>query len=123
MSLGLHSVFSGFLMPDLTGYIKNDSGFYKSYTTGSQNRIFISVGDNYIDDVVFPTSLGFFTVLKSSLPELLTETNPFRRSDILKRYHENIKFPDFADNNIFPTATINRLQELPDVVDKIENSF
>lgn len=118
-SLGVFDIFDGFLMPDITGHHKNTYSFYKSQIDAETKSINISVGDNYLDDIIFPASIGFSTILKSSLYFFETEKNPLLRPSILKR--KNFPFPGFDKNiDIFPTAVVTHLKELPDVISKIE---
>jgi FMN phosphatase YigB (HAD superfamily) len=121
-SLGLYAQFDDFLMPDLTGFLKFDRPFYDKYLDGSgANRLFISVGDNYLHDVAFPRSLGFHPVLRLPVPEL-NRYEPFERPAHLSPYTHLIQYypDDPATATALPDAVITNLAELPAVVARLE---
>ena len=93
-ALGMALLFDDYLMPDLTGCLKTDPGFYARYSERTPRPRLISVGDSYRDDVIYPKRFGFHAVLKApALPETL---------------------------EVAPDAVITSFAELPAVIDKIE---
>jgi FMN phosphatase YigB (HAD superfamily) len=121
-SLGLYDQFDDFLMPDLIGCLKFDRRFYEKYLDSSgANRLFISVGDNYLHDIAFPRSLGFHPVLRLPVPAL-NRYEPFERPAHLAPYTHLIQYypGDPATATALPDAVITDLAELPAVITQLE---
>lgn len=123
--IGLYDCFDDFLMPDLTNCLKTDACFYQQYLNDghAHRRLHISLGDNYIHDVVFPKSLGFYSVLRLPVPEL-NDVPPFERPPHIHHYGSRIQFypVDPALATTLPDAVITHLSELPDVISQIERN-
>ncbi len=120
-SLGLFKIFDDFLMPDLTGFLKTEPQFFNKYSKESSNSIFISVGDHFGDDIIFPKTIGFLAILKAPFPAL-RNLSPFERPYHLEQFVGQIRglcnAPPFL-----PDAVIVDLEELLDVVSAIESRF
>jgi putative hydrolase of the HAD superfamily len=124
-SLGLYAQFDDFLMPDLTGCLKFERCFYERYLDDpGANRLFISIGDNYLHDVAFPRSLGFHPVLRLPVPEL-NRYEPFERPAHLAPYTHLIQYypDDPGAATALPDAVITNLAELPAVVAWLEQQY
>lgn len=115
-ALGLYDLFTDFLAPDLTGYLKFHPEFYKHYPHEPALRIHI--GDRYDHDCFYPHQFGAKTVLRLPLPEL-AETAPFDRPALLPQLTEKIRLLP-KNPTILPDAVVVHLSELPEVVRKLE---
>jgi FMN phosphatase YigB (HAD superfamily) len=115
-ALGLAAYFADILAPDVTGYLKTSRPFFRDYLDDSQ-AINIMVGDNYIDDVVFPKSFDLYSFWiprkpwANDLPmaEIL-QMNPLERPRLL----------DPEAYTVCPDAILVSLDELIPLVEQIE---
>jgi putative hydrolase of the HAD superfamily len=119
-ALDLQGCFDAFLMPDLAGFLKHEAGFFANEIRPDGHHI--SIGDNYIHDVIFPKSLGFRSILR--LPEKsLAKIDPFARPQMLAPFSANIQeYPDQA-TDIAPDAVVVHLNELPAVLRQLEETW
>ncbi len=118
-ALALQSLFDDFLMPDLTGYLKTEAGFYESYTRACDDCLFIHIGDHYYDDVICPKRLGFKVILRLPLREL-DPLSPFERPQKLNHFRHRIATYPPEPTSVTPDAIITHLNELPNVVSELE---
>jgi putative hydrolase of the HAD superfamily len=116
--LGLLQCFSEVLTPDLTGFLKTDRRFYRSYTSTYPVQNLISIGDHFHDDIMFPKSLGFTSILRAPFAEL-NAYDPLERCRHLRAFSDRIPgLPEHPE--ILPDAVVTSLQELPEVVQHFE---
>ncbi|MCC7207649.1 MAG: HAD family hydrolase [Anaerolineae bacterium] len=121
--LGLYDLFDDFLMPDVTGALKTERGFFAAYLDGpdaAEQRL-ISVGDNYLHDVAVPKRLGFGSVLRLPVPELAA-LDPFERPPHIHAHGARIQYypADPAQADVLPDAVVVSLAELPAVIARME---
>lgn len=119
-SLELFDLFEDFLMPDLTGYLKTDREFYGKYLHQIGSSVLISVGDHYIDDIIYPKSFGFHAILKAVVPQL-TPLMPFERPNHVMKHRDKVRSLP-VETSVLPDAVITHLTELPGVVEQIERA-
>lgn len=115
-ALGLYDLFDDFLMPDLTGWLKTERGFYRDYPEEAGLRLHI--GDRYDHDCVAPMSFGSQSILRLPLPEL-ADLSPFERPQILPRLGDKVAGYS-GEWPCLPVAVITNLSELPEVVQSLE---
>jgi putative hydrolase of the HAD superfamily len=116
--LGLSVLFHDFLMPDLTGHLKNMPEFYARYADQVGDSLLISIGDTYKDDVLMPKSFGFQSIMKVPLPALQA-LDPLERPAALLDYRAQI--PSLPENPpVLPDAVITHISELPYTVERLE---
>jgi FMN phosphatase YigB (HAD superfamily) len=109
-ALNLTPLFDGILTPDSNGALKKDAAFYGRWPELADLKIF--VGDHYEDDVLAPSQSGFKTVWKPPrIQNNGAELSPFDRP---KEY----SYPN--GHSVYPDAIILSLQELPEVITKLE---
>lgn len=109
-ALGIMSVFSEILTPDKHNVLKKDIRFYSGWINHS--TIQIIVGDNLMDDVVYPKSFGFKSIWRLMDDSVFRkEKNPFERPSQYN-FPENI--------SVKPDAIIYNLKELLNVVKTLE---
>lgn len=118
-ALGLQPLFDDFLMPDLSGYLKTEFGFYESYVRACNGCLFIHVGDHYYDDVICPKRWGFKSILRLPLRELDLWT-AFERPQQLNHFRHHIETYPTEPTSVLPDAVITHLNELPNVVSALE---
>lgn len=120
-ALGLYDLFDDFLMPDLTGYLKTDSGFFARYTSASDPGLLIHIGDFYVDDVLAPKRAGLRSILRAPIQELAAYA-PHKRPKHLYEYRNRIEtFPE-NEPGILPDAVVIHLSELLEVILRLERS-
>jgi putative hydrolase of the HAD superfamily len=108
---GLLHYFDDVLTPEITQALKYSPEFYGSWP--ARTRIQIMVGDTYEDDVLPAHRFGFKTVLKMDQPPGSTENgDPFIRAQ---------EIFSGAEQTVRPDAVIYALDELPEVIEKMEN--
>lgn len=114
---GLSDYFDDVLTPDITGFLKTTREYFNKYF--EQDALFIQVGDHYYDDVMCAKRNGFYSVLRAPI-DALSVYDPFDRPKVLTQYKEQVKtFPE-AGTDVRPDAVVVSLQEVPDVVKRIE---
>ncbi|MEW5817388.1 MAG: HAD family hydrolase, partial [Spirochaetota bacterium] len=112
-ALGLLPMFAGLATPDTTGCLKSQRGFWRPYI--DQGGLCIHVGDLYHPDVLAAKDHGLITVWKlRPSSELEAETDPFKRAMVAV-------LP--TGESIRPDAVVVRLDELPEVVVRIEAAW
>ncbi len=113
--------FDDVLTPDITGYLKTSPGYFRRYTNRYPNgeALFIQIGDHYYDDVICTKRNGFYSVLRAPIAELAAH-DPFERVARLDAYTDQIStFPE-EGSDVRPDAVVVSLQEVPQVVERIE---
>jgi putative hydrolase of the HAD superfamily len=118
-ALGLYELFDDFLMPDLTGFLKTDADFYRSYAAEADLRL--HVGDRYDHDCYYPMQFGSRSIMRLPLPELAA-IDPFERPRLLPELRDKIS-GTLETMDCLPAAVIVTLAELPAVVEKLEADF
>lgn len=120
-ALEITGLFSDILTPDTTGFLKTSPNFYRSFIDRvGDNHLFVNLGDNFEDDVVSPSQLGFMTILKMRTA-VFPELDPFERANIVSLYTEKIH--NFNGNfGVVPNAVINNIGEIHDVVERLEGA-
>jgi len=109
-ALNLTSLFTEILTPDSNNALKQDVSFYGKWPNST--RLQISVGDHYQDDLVAPKKFGFKTIWKPlKQSRTLEESNPFVRA---------AEFDYGEGQSLRPDAIILSVQELPEVVEHLE---
>lgn len=117
--VGMTSLFDDILTPDITGYLKTEPEYYTKYTQDPVGKIFIHIGDHYYDDVICPKRNGFYSILRA--PGLPTnESDPFKRPADIKANRDSIGTYPEDGTDILPDAVVLSLQELPQVIEAIE---
>lgn len=116
-ALGIYHLFDDYLMPDLTGYLKTDGDFYNKYRNNS-NAICISIGDHYIDDIICPKMLGFYTVLKAPYAEII-QIPLHERLQHISSLQGRVLGLTFS-TNIIPDAIIGNLDEFIGIIEYLE---
>jgi FMN phosphatase YigB (HAD superfamily) len=117
-ALGLDRCFSDVLAPDICQYLKTDPRFFRKYSTS--DGLFITIGDNYHDDVDAPRRFGFHAIWvprvddKRLVREQLADLSPFIRWDHID---------PLAGLTVRPDAIALSLYELPAIVSQIENGI
>ncbi len=114
---GLDGLFDDILTPDKTGFLKTSPGYFATYTRTP--AVFIQIGDHYYDDVICARRNGFHTVLRVPIPEL-REINPFQRPAMLTDYIAQIPTYPAGGTDVLPDAVVVSLEELPEVIEHIE---
>jgi FMN phosphatase YigB (HAD superfamily) len=109
-ALGLTPLFNDILTPDKHGGLKKDRAFWGDWP--ERARLCIMVGDRYDDDIEAPGGFGFKTVWKvDELPARLQGKDPFARA---------LLYPYAPEQTTPADAVITRLDELPDIVRRLE---
>lgn len=116
----LRESFDDILAPDVTGYLKTQPEYFTRYTANHNGARFIQVGDHYYDDVICARRHGFHTIMRAPIPEL-KPLDPFERPLHLAQYLDRIPTYPKDGTNILPDAVVVTLQEVPDVVRRMED--
>ena len=113
-ALALDQCFSDLLAPDICGFLKTDARFFGKYS-GSAG-LFVTIGDNYYDDIAAPTSFGFRTIW---LPR---EADSRLDRDQLKTISPTARWAQInqANLSVRPDAIALSLFELPAIVEALE---
>jgi len=120
-AVNLKDVFDDLLTPDITGYLKTEAGYFNKYTQNGAESRFIQIGDHYYDDVICAKRNGFTSIMRAPIEEL-KPLDPFERPARLADFASQINtFPD-AGTDVRPDAVVVSLEEVPDVVDRIEQN-
>ncbi len=115
-ALALDKCFSDLLAPDICGFLKTDRRFFGKYS-GSAG-LFVTIGDNYYDDIAAPKSFGFRAIwLPRAVDRRVTRdrlqaVSPFERWDHVDPRAEFSARPDAIALSLF---------ELPAIVEALEN--
>jgi len=118
-AVGLYDLFDGFLAPDITGLHKATPGYHDQYTRTYSDSLVIQVGDHFVDDVVAPRRNGFISILRAPFAELV-EYDAFERPAHLHKVVGQISTYPREGSDVRPHAVVMSLQEVPDLVAKIE---
>jgi FMN phosphatase YigB (HAD superfamily) len=113
--LDLYHLFDDFLMPDTTGYLKTERGFYGDYLQEKNPRIHI--GDRYDHDCLIPASFGAKTVLRIPSPKMAAYTVWERPKHLTEVRDQMERLPEKPA--VLPDAVITHLRELPAVIPKL----
>jgi FMN phosphatase YigB (HAD superfamily) len=116
-ALGLYDCFDDFLMPDTTGYLKTERGFYGDYLYQPDLRIHI--GDRYDHDCYFPKNLGARVVMRLPFSELAAP-DPFDRPRYLDKLKGRISGLVNGGIPVLPDAVVIHLRELEKVIGRME---
>jgi len=117
-ALGLDSYFFDLLAPDICHYLKTDPRFFQKYT--ASDGLFITIGDNYHDDVASPRRFGFHAIWtprvddRRLVREGLSGMSPFDRWD---------HFDSGGALAVRPDAIAFSLYELPAIINQIESQL
>lgn len=114
-ALGLTSLFTDVLTPDVNNALKTEIRFYGKWP--NLTKLQISVGDHYEDDVVAPKMFGFKAIWLPNRQEKnneLKSIHPLARPFVY-RYQEG--------QSVQPDAIIVSLQELEEVILQIEARY
>lgn len=115
---GLGQLFDDILAPDITGYLKTSPQYFDKYK--KQDALFIQVGDHFYDDVICANRNGFYSIMRAPIPELAVY-DAFERPQKLDDFLSKIStYPD-KGSAIRPDAVVISLQEVPELVQRIEN--
>lgn len=118
-AVGLYDLFDGFLAPDITGLHKATSGYHDTYTKTYPDSLVIQVGDHFVDDVIAPRRNGFISIMRAPFAELV-EYDAFERPNHLHKVIKKISTYPREGSDVRPHAVVTSLQEVPDLVAKIE---
>lgn len=118
-AVGLYDLFDGFLAPDITGLHKATPGYHDQYTRTYPDSLVIQVGDHFVDDVVAPRRNGFISILRAPFAELV-KYDAFERPAHLHKVLGQISTYPREGSDVRPHAVVMSLQEVPELVDKIE---
>jgi FMN phosphatase YigB (HAD superfamily) len=111
--LRIDDLFDAFLAPDLANALKGCREYYGSLLGGAE--LAISVGDNYIQDIVAPKGLGMRTVwISRQAPPEIAELAPFERAQ---------HCDSLTHEQVHPDAVVVSFAELPMVINEIENRY
>lgn len=111
-ALGLTPLFDDILTPDVHGALKRDRAFWGDWP--QRARLAIMVGDRYDDDIEAPARCGFKTVWRlDDLSDDLRQGDPFDRAR---------RFSYSPEQTVRADAIIASLQELPAVVERLEQA-
>lgn len=114
---GLGNLFDDMLTPDITGYLKTSPQYFDRYQ--GQEALFIQVGDHFYDDVIVARRNGFYSIMRAPIPELAVY-DAFERPQKLDDFLGEIPtYPD-EGSDIRPDAVLVSLQEVPEIVARIE---
>lgn len=114
---GLGQFFDDKLTPDITGFLKTSPQYFDSYH--GQDALFIQVGDHFYDDVICAKRNGFYSIMRAPIAEL-SVYDPFDRPQKLDDFLDDIRTYPAEGSKIRPDAVVISLQEVPDVVRRIE---
>jgi putative hydrolase of the HAD superfamily len=116
---GLLDVFDTILTPDNTGYLKTSSAYFDGIRAAYPGALFIQIGDHYYDDVICAKRNGFLSIMRAPI-EGLQALDPFERPAQLLNYRSLIPSYARTETDVLPDAVVVSLQELPDVVGRLE---
>lgn len=116
----LTQYFDDILTPDKTGYLKTSPAYFDKYR--NHEAIFIQIGDHYYDDVMCAKRNGFYSVMRAPI-DALAAYAPFERPKMLEPHLSKIHTYPAAGTDIRPDAVVISLQEVPDVIAKIESRY
>jgi FMN phosphatase YigB (HAD superfamily) len=114
---GLDHYFDNILTPDNTGFLKTSPGYFEQYQP--QSALFIQVGDHYYDDVICAKRNGFYNILRAPI-KALKAYDPFDRPKVLEQYFDKLPTYPEGGSEVRPDAVVISLQEVPDIVARIE---
>jgi FMN phosphatase YigB (HAD superfamily) len=114
---GLGQFFDDMLTPDITGYLKTSAQYFDKYR--QQEALFIQVGDHFYDDVICARRNGFHSIMRVPI-DSLSVYDPFDRPQQLDDFLDEIPTYPVEGSEIRPDAVVVSLQEVPDVVRRIE---
>lgn len=109
-SLNLTSFFADLITVESNQASKDSRAFYGDWV--DQARLKLIVGDQYQDDVVYPHEFGFKPIWKPTGSSAIED--PLERA---------ASFDPPDGQTVRPEAIIFSLQELPNVVEKLERRF
>lgn len=118
-AVGLLDLFDTILTPDRTGYLKTTAAYFDAYRREHPADLYIHIGDHYFDDVICAKRNGFASVLRAPIDDLKA-LDPFERSAQVLAYKDRISTFPKDGTTVVPDAVIYSLQELPDVVERLE---
>jgi putative hydrolase of the HAD superfamily len=118
-AVGLLDLFHTILTPDRTGFLKTTAAYFDAYRREHPAELYVHIGDHYFDDVICAKRNGFASVLRAPLDEL-REFDPFERPAHIESVKEEIKTYPEEGTTVVPDAVIVSLQELPEVVERLE---
>ncbi|MEM9953411.1 MAG: HAD family hydrolase [Chloroflexota bacterium] len=114
---GLKAFFVDILTPDVTGYLKTSPDYFAKYK--EHDALKIQIGDHYYDDVICAKHNGFKSIMRVPIDDL-SVYDPFERPELLSDFQEQIHTYPQDGTDILPDAVVVSLQELPDVIKRLE---
>ena len=120
-AVGLLDLFDTILTPDRTGYLKTTEAYFDAYRREHPADLYIHVGDHYFDDVICAKRNGFASVLRAPIEDL-TDLDPFARPAQIATYQDQISTYPKEGTDVVPDAVVVSLQELPAVVEQLEQN-
>lgn len=114
---GLKTYFDDILTPDITGYLKTSANYFDKYK--DVDALKIQIGDHYYDDVICPKKRGYLSIMRAPIADL-EAIAPFERPQHLVEFREQIHTYPKDGTDIVPDAVVVSLEELPEVIEKME---
>ncbi|MGB1288323.1 MAG: HAD family hydrolase [Aggregatilineales bacterium] len=118
---GLMDHFEMILAPDVTGYLKTSPAYFDKYYNQPDMR-YVQIGDHYVDDVICPKRNGFTSIMRAPITEL-ADHDAFERPQHLVHYQDQISTYPKSGTDVVPDAAVLSLQELPDVLSRLETMW
>lgn len=109
--------FDDILTPDITGYLKTQTGYFAKYA--DVDALKIQIGDHYYDDIMCAREKDYRCILRLPLDDL-ADLDPFERPSALMNHRDAIKTYPRSGTDVLPDAVVVSLEELPMVVQKLE---
>jgi FMN phosphatase YigB (HAD superfamily) len=117
---GIGKLLDDILSPDVTGYLKTSPGYFDKYR--QQDALFIQVGDHFYDDVICAKRNGFYSIMRAPIAAL-APYDAFERPQYLGDFLGELStYPD-EGSDIRPDAIVLSLQEIPELVGRIEDGL
>lgn len=118
-AVGLLDLFDAILTPDRTGFLKTTEAYFDAYRREHPAELYIHIGDHYFDDVICAKRNGFASVLRAPI-EALRDLDAFERPTQIHAHKDAISTYPQEGTQVVPDAVILSLQELPEVVARLE---